>query len=52
MISYNRSAWLKKLDEECPFQLTLPGRPSTLALRFVHRSASRKLLTAVRELPP
>ena len=29
MIPYNRSAWLKKLDEECPFQLTLPRRQLT-----------------------
>ena len=26
MIPDNRSAWLKRLDEECPFQLTLPRR--------------------------
>ena len=29
VIPYNRSAWLKKLDEECPFQLTLPRRQLT-----------------------
>ena len=29
MIPDNRSAWLKKLDEECPFQLTLPRRQLT-----------------------
>ena len=29
MIPYNRSAWLKKLDEEWPFQLTLPRRQLT-----------------------
>jgi hypothetical protein len=29
VIPYDRSAWLKKLDEECPFQLTLPRRQLT-----------------------
>jgi hypothetical protein len=29
VISDNRSAWLRKLDEECPFQLTLPRRQLT-----------------------
>ena len=29
MISYKRSEWLKKLDKECPFQLTLPRRQLT-----------------------
>jgi hypothetical protein len=29
VIPDNRSAWLRKLDEECPFQLTLPRRQLT-----------------------
>jgi len=29
VISYKRSEWLKKLDKECPFQLTLPRRQLT-----------------------
>jgi hypothetical protein len=29
VIPDNRSAWLKNLDEECPFQLTLPRRQLT-----------------------
>jgi hypothetical protein len=29
VISYKRSEWLKKLDKECPFQLTLPRRKLT-----------------------
>jgi dihydromethanopterin reductase len=48
----NRLPYNGEADRLVRSRLARRRRPSTLALRFVYRSASGKLLTAVRELLP